>query len=45
MIARFEKLTGLGMREQAPAWIVSAGHGATHLIAATFYLLLPYITR
>ncbi len=45
MIARFEKLTGLGMREQAPAWIVSAGHGATHWIAATFYLLLPYITR
>lgn len=45
MIAAFERFTGLGLREQAPAWIVAAGHGATHWIAATFYLLLPYLTE
>jgi MFS family permease len=45
MIAHFERLTGLGVREQAPAWIVSLGHGATHWIAATFYLILPYLTK
>ncbi len=45
MIARFERLTGLGLREQAPAWIVSLGHGATHWIAATFYLILPFLTE
>lgn len=45
MIARIERLTGLGMREQAPAWMVAMGHGATHWIAATFYLLLPYLTK
>lgn len=45
MIARFERLTGLGMREQAPAWMVALGHGGTHWVAATFYLLLPYLTK
>lgn len=45
MIAAFERLTGLGLREQAPAWVVSMGHSATHWIAATFYLLLPYLTE
>ena len=31
------------MRQQAPAWMVGMGHGATHWIAATFYLLIPYM--
>lgn len=44
MIAAFERVTGLGVREQVPAWIVAIGHGATHWIAATFYLLLPFLT-
>lgn len=44
MIAAFEKATGLGVREQVPVWIVALGHGATHWIAATFYLLLPLLT-
>ena len=44
MIAAFERMTGLGLRQQAPAWMVGLGHGATHWIAATFYLLLPYLT-
>jgi len=30
---------------QVPVILVSLGHGATHWIAATFYLLLPFITR
>ena len=42
---RILRLTGLGAREQAPAWVVSLGHGATHWIAATFYLILPYLTE
>ncbi|MGJ3259046.1 MAG: MFS transporter [Rhodospirillales bacterium] len=42
---RIVRLTGLGAREQAPAWVVSLGHGATHWIAATFYLILPYLTE
>lgn len=32
-------------REQGPAFLVGAGHGGTHWIAAFFYLLLPFITR
>ncbi|PWG61363.1 MFS transporter [Spiribacter halobius] len=43
MIAAFERLAGVGLREQGPAWVVGLGHGATHWIAATFYLLLPYL--
>jgi MFS transporter, FSR family, fosmidomycin resistance protein len=30
---------------QIPVILVSLGHGATHWIAATFYLVLPFITR
>ncbi len=44
MLAAFEKFSGLGIREQAPAWVVAIGHGATHWVAATFYLLLPFLT-
>lgn len=43
MIAAFERVTGLGVKEQVPAWIVGIGHGATHWVAATFYLLLPLL--
>lgn len=43
MIATFERWTGLTMRQQAPAWMVALGHGGTHWVAATFYLLLPYL--
>lgn len=36
----------LATREvQIPVILVSLGHGATHWIAATFYLMLPFITR
>jgi len=42
---RIESLTGLGPRAQAPAFLVALGHGATHWIQATLYLLLPFITE
>ena len=36
----------LATREvQIPVILVSLGHGATHWIAATFYLMLPFITQ
>ena len=38
-----ERLTGVGLRAQAPALLVGLGHGGTHWLAATFYLLLPFI--
>ena len=38
-----QRLTGLTLSEQGPAVIVVLGHGATHWVAATFYLLLPWI--
>jgi len=42
---RIESLTGLGPRAQAPAFLVALGHGATHWLQATLYLLLPFITE
>jgi MFS family permease len=39
-----ERLTGLHWKGQGPAVLAGLGHGATHWIAATFYLLLPFIT-
>lgn len=45
MSTRIESLTGLGPRAQAPAFLVALGHGATHWLQATLYLLLPFITE
>ncbi|NQW10427.1 MAG: MFS transporter [Alphaproteobacteria bacterium] len=39
-----ERLTGLSVRDNAPIVLVGLGHGATHWIAATFYLLLPALS-
>ncbi|MDA0998010.1 MAG: MFS transporter [Proteobacteria bacterium] len=44
MAITVERLTGLGWRQQMPAFVVAFGHGGTHWVAATFYLLLPYLT-
>ena len=41
--ASIQRWTGLPWSEQGPAMIVGLGHGATHWVAATFYLLLPWI--
>jgi len=39
-----ERLTGLSARENTPIALVGLGHGATHWVAATFYLLLPSLS-
>ncbi len=44
MIAAIERFTGLQWAGQRPAFLVGLGHAGTHWIAATFYLLLPFIT-
>ncbi|MCP5151478.1 MAG: MFS transporter [Ectothiorhodospiraceae bacterium] len=44
MIAHIERLSGVPFREQGPAFLVGAGHGMTHWVAAFFYLLIPYFT-
>ncbi len=33
------------LARQGPIFLVGLGHGATHWVAATFYLLLPFINR
>lgn len=40
VLIRPSKLAG-----QGPIFLVGMGHGATHWIAATFYILLPFINR
>ncbi len=40
-----ERLTGVHWQGQGPAFLVGLGHAAIHWIAATFYLLLPFITQ
>jgi len=39
-----ERVSGLERGAQAPVMLVGLGHGATHWVAAIFYLLLPYAT-
>jgi len=41
--ASIQRWTGLPWSQQGPALMVGVGHGATHWVAATFYLLLPWI--
>ena len=43
--SRIERLTGVAPRAQVPAILMGVGHGGTHWVAATFYILLPFITR
>ena len=40
-----QRLTGLHWRQQGPIVLVGMGHGATHWLLGTFYLLLPFIAR
>lgn len=44
MGSAIERLTGLHWKGQGPAFLVASGHGATHWVLGTFYVLLPYIT-
>ena len=41
--ASIQRWTGLPWSQQGPALMVGVGHGATHWVATTFYLLLPWI--
>ena len=41
--ASIQRWTGLPWSQQGPALMVGVGHGATHWVAATFYLLIPWI--
>ncbi len=41
--ASIQRWTGLPWSQLGPAVMVGLGHGATHWVAATFYLLLPWI--
>ena len=41
--ASIQRWTGLPWSQQGPALMVGVGHGATHWVAATFFLLLPWI--
>jgi MFS family permease len=43
VIAAIERMTGLKWRAQGPAFLVGAGHGATHWILATIYVILPFV--
>lgn len=45
MTSAIERLTGLHWKGQGPAFLVASGHGATHWVLGTFYVLLPYITN
>ena len=45
MNTTIERLTGLQWRGQGPAFLVGLGHGATHWIIASFYVLLPFIAK
>ena len=40
-----QRLTGLHWRQQRPVVLVGMGHGATHWLLGTFYLLLPFIAQ
>ena len=40
-----QRLTGLHWRQQRPVVMVGMGHGATHWLMGTFYILLPFIAR
>jgi MFS family permease len=40
-----QRLTGLHWRQQGPIVLVGMGHGATHWLLGTFYILLPFIAR
>ncbi len=43
MISAIEQMTGLNWKGQGSAFLVASGHGATHWIMATFYVLVPFI--
>lgn len=45
MLARIERFTGTTLQAQGPSFLVGLGHGATHWIIATVFVLLPYLAE
>lgn len=45
MAQAFNQRTKWSWRDNASALLVGAGHGATHWILATFYVVLPYLSK
>ena len=45
MIAAIERLTGLERKSQGTVFLVGFGHGGTHWIIGSIYVLLPFIQR
>ena len=45
MGAAIERLTGIPLREQWPAWMIGLGHGATHWVLATYLIMAPFFTK
>lgn len=37
--------SSLKFKGQSSMWLIGLGHGATHWVAGSFYVLLPYLTR
>ena len=40
-----KRFNNLSLKQQGPAFLIGSGHGATHWLAAVFYVLLPFITE
>jgi len=43
--AAIERLTGIPLRDQWPAWMVALGHGATHWVLAAYLVMAPFFTK
>ncbi|MDD9878213.1 MAG: MFS transporter [Magnetovibrio sp.] len=42
LTAGLERLTGVGIKDQLTAYLVGVGHGGTHWLMGTVYILLPF---
>ncbi len=45
MGAAIERLTGIPLRDQWPAWMIGLGHGGTHWVLATYLIMAPFFTK
>lgn len=45
VLARIEQYTGTTLKAQGASFLVGIGHGATHWIIATVFVLLPYLAK
>ncbi len=45
MVQLTRQLPHFDLKNAAPAFLVGAGHGATHWLLAAFYVVLPYLSK